>query len=186
MPPARIPDPYATLGVPRGARQTEIRAAYRRLAKRHHPDLHTDARATEEMRRVNQAWEVLSSPARRAAYDADTAGRTAQGVAGHWTAGARRSTTSPGATSATPPPWATYGSGSGYDGWTAASQRYGGGLYAEPRSEGSPNPLLFAGLILLLPVAVLSVAVLSGGLLPFPLFGILLLIAAGRLFGRDG
>jgi curved DNA-binding protein CbpA len=186
MPPARTPDPYATLGVPRGARQSEIRAAYRRLAKRHHPDLHTDARATEQMRRVNQAWEVLSNPSLRAAYDADNAAGSRQHVAGHWTTPPRRSTAAAGGTGAAAPPWATYGSGSGYEAWTPRSHRYGGRPYAEPRSDGSPSPLLFAGLVLLLPVAVLSVAILSGGLLPFPLFGILVLIAAGRLFGRDG
>jgi curved DNA-binding protein CbpA len=184
MPPARILDPYATLGVPRGARQSEIRAAYRRLAKRHHPDLHSETRGTAQMKRVNQAWEVLSSPSRRAAYDADTAARTAPGVSGHWTAPSRRS--SAGANGAAPPPrWAAYGSGSGHDAW-AGSPRYGGGVYTQARTDGSPNPLLLAGFILLIPVAVLSVAVLSAGLLPFPLFGILVLIISGRLFGRDG
>ena len=58
------------LGIPRRANERQVRQAYRRLAKRYHPDLHPDATASERMRRVNRAWEVLSSPAERAAYDA--------------------------------------------------------------------------------------------------------------------
>jgi len=61
-------DPYATLGVPRGASDRQVQQAYRRLARRYHPDLHPDAEATERMQRVNQAWEILSSSTRRASY----------------------------------------------------------------------------------------------------------------------
>lgn len=68
-----LPDYYATLGVSPTANRDEIRTAYRRLARRHHPDVNPpqedDAAATEFMRRLNAAYEVLNNPARRAAYD---------------------------------------------------------------------------------------------------------------------
>jgi hypothetical protein len=68
-----LPDYYAILGVPATASHDEIRAAYRRLAMRHHPDLHPpgkdDAVANEFMRQLNKAYEVLNTPRRRAAYD---------------------------------------------------------------------------------------------------------------------
>ena len=62
-------DPYTTLGVPRTASQAQVREAYRRKAKQFHPDLVSDAQATERMQRINQAWQALSSPAARARYD---------------------------------------------------------------------------------------------------------------------
>ncbi|HJP71196.1 MAG TPA: J domain-containing protein, partial [Candidatus Limnocylindria bacterium] len=56
----RMVDPYATLGVPRDATPLQVARAHRRLAKRHHPDLHEGAEAAsdaaERMRRINQAW----------------------------------------------------------------------------------------------------------------------------------
>lgn len=65
---------YDVLGVPRSAGTAEIRRAYLRLARRHHPDHHAgDPRAVREaedrMRRINAAWHVLSDPGRRALYD---------------------------------------------------------------------------------------------------------------------
>ena len=57
-------DPYEVLGVARGASEEEIKAAYRRLAKRYHPDLHPgDAVAAQKMNEVNQAYEQLKNPA---------------------------------------------------------------------------------------------------------------------------
>ena len=72
-------DPYAVLGVSREATTLQIARAHRRLAKRHHPDLNPGEDA-ERMRRINEAWQILSIPARRAAYDA-VRGRVATG---HW------------------------------------------------------------------------------------------------------
>jgi curved DNA-binding protein CbpA len=66
----RTLDPYAVLGVTRDATPLQVARAHRRLAKRHHPDLHEGASdAAERMRRINEAWWILSSPARRADYD---------------------------------------------------------------------------------------------------------------------
>ena len=61
-------DPYAVLGVPRGASREEIARAYRRLAKRFHPDADIAAPNTS-MVRINEAWGVLSDAARRARWD---------------------------------------------------------------------------------------------------------------------
>jgi molecular chaperone DnaJ len=52
------------------ATQAEIRAAYRALARRHHPDAR-GGRPSPEMAGINEAWTVLSDPGRRARYDAD-------------------------------------------------------------------------------------------------------------------
>ncbi len=68
---------YQVLGVPRGATSAEIRSAYLRLARAHHPDHHVaDARseqvaAERRMREINAAWQVLSDPERRRRYDAE-------------------------------------------------------------------------------------------------------------------
>jgi hypothetical protein len=62
-------DPYATLGVARGASALQVARAHRRLAKRFHPDLHPNEAGTERMRRINDAWRILSTPARREQWD---------------------------------------------------------------------------------------------------------------------
>lgn len=61
-------DHYAVLGVPPDASATEIRAAYRTLARRHHPDRSPTESAA--MAAVNEAYRVLGDPGRRAVYDA--------------------------------------------------------------------------------------------------------------------
>ncbi|HEX7168755.1 MAG TPA: DnaJ domain-containing protein [Acidimicrobiales bacterium] len=61
-------DHYEVLGVSRTASVDEMHDAYRRLARKLHPDLGTEP-DDEAMRLVNEAWDVLENPARRAAYD---------------------------------------------------------------------------------------------------------------------
>jgi curved DNA-binding protein CbpA len=62
-------DYYAVLGVPRDASASDIRRAYRRVARRHHPDLNQDPRGPERFAAAARAYEVLSDPAARACYD---------------------------------------------------------------------------------------------------------------------
>src|SRR5919204_4602667 len=66
----RESDPYAALGLAPGASAAEIRAAFRRLAREYHPDVNPDPAAPARFRAVVAAYELLSDPARRAAYDA--------------------------------------------------------------------------------------------------------------------
>jgi Ca-activated chloride channel family protein len=61
---------YVLLGIPRSATQDEIRRAYRKAAKRLHPDKNIRPGETELFMDVQQAYQVLSNPAQRAAYDA--------------------------------------------------------------------------------------------------------------------
>ncbi len=60
---------YERLGVSPTASAAEIRAAYRRLARQHHPDARGGQHSTE-MAAINEAWRVLSDPVRRVRYDA--------------------------------------------------------------------------------------------------------------------
>jgi len=66
-------DHYATLGMPPTATAAELRAAYRNLARRVHPDGFSDPaerrRAEGRMAAVNEAWRVLGDPGRRSGYD---------------------------------------------------------------------------------------------------------------------
>jgi curved DNA-binding protein len=64
-------DYYKVLGVPRTATAKEIKAAYRRLARKHHPDVNPgNAPAEARFKEVNEAHEVLSDPDKRKQYDA--------------------------------------------------------------------------------------------------------------------
>jgi hypothetical protein len=69
---------YEVLGVSLGATTDEVRAAYRRAARDHHPDAGGDA---ARMSDLNAAWRVLGDPVRRAAYDRELARRPADGPA---------------------------------------------------------------------------------------------------------
>ncbi len=61
---------YDTLGVKKDATEEEIKAAYKKLVKQYHPDLHPgDKLAAEKFKEINEANEVLSDPQKRAAYD---------------------------------------------------------------------------------------------------------------------
>ena len=71
--PVKFRDYYEVLGVPRTATAEEIKRAYRKLARRHHPDLQPPAqraKASERFQEINEAHEVLSDPEKRAKYDA--------------------------------------------------------------------------------------------------------------------
>jgi curved DNA-binding protein CbpA len=63
------PDPYKVLQVDPEAEEEVIAAAYRRLARKYHPDTATGAEAVGRMEAINAAWEILGDPKRRAAHD---------------------------------------------------------------------------------------------------------------------
>src|SRR5688572_13290197 len=64
-------DLYVVLGIPHGASEAEIKRAYRRLARRYHPDINPgDGVAEARFRQILHAYETLIDPTRRSRYDA--------------------------------------------------------------------------------------------------------------------
>jgi curved DNA-binding protein CbpA len=177
-------DPYAVLGIPRNASAQRAREAYRRLAKRYHPDLHPDAETTERMRRINRAWEIVSSPDRRARYDADHA-RAGSSSTGHWA----------GSTRWTAPPAPQHAAASAQ--WASASQARSAARAAWPDGtwgarrrvdrpvpeEWDEGPSWFGGVLAVLAVLVVIAATIVG-LLPAPLFAVVLLLAGRWIVSR--
>ena len=82
--PVEYKDYYKTLGVPKNATTEDIKKAYRKLARKYHPDVNRSAGAEKSFKEINEANEVLSDPEKRKRYD--TIGpdweRYAQGMGG--------------------------------------------------------------------------------------------------------
>jgi curved DNA-binding protein CbpA len=171
-------DPYAVLGIRRGASERQMRHACLKLANRYHPDLRPDATTNEQMQRVNQAWEILSSPVRRASYDAQARSRRSAGVS--YSSASRRtapmssaSTTWNGTWASAPPAARAYPS--------ARSRPYD-----VENGSGWQGALVTVAIALVAFVALFAGIVLLGGILPFPLAGIALLVLVRGIFGRFG
>lgn len=62
-------DYYKTLGVSKTATEGEIKTAYRKLARRYHPDVNKDPQAEDKFKEINEAYQVLSDPEKRKKYD---------------------------------------------------------------------------------------------------------------------
>lgn len=92
-------DLYAALGIARDASKEEVRSAYRKLAREHHPDVNPgDAKAEERFKDISSAYAVLSDEEKRALYDEFGMAGVQQGfdpeearAYQRWHAGARRS-----------------------------------------------------------------------------------------------
>ena len=62
-------DYYEVLGINKGVSAAEVKKAYKRLAKKHHPDVDKSAGANEKFKEINEAYQVLSDSKKKAAYD---------------------------------------------------------------------------------------------------------------------
>lgn len=74
-------DPYEILGVPRTASGPDIKAAYRKLAKKHHPDINPDRKDEARFKEISAAYNLLSNKEKKAAFDRgeiDMEGQTRQ------------------------------------------------------------------------------------------------------------
>src|SRR5262245_35007925 len=70
MPPVKLRDYYETLGVARDAKEDDIKKAYRKLARKYHPDLNPNNKQSEEkFKELQEAYEVLSDAEKRRKYD---------------------------------------------------------------------------------------------------------------------
>ncbi len=117
-------DAYKVLQVDSEAEDEVIQAAYRRLARKYHPDLAADAEAAARMAAINAAWELIGEPAARAVYDRARTVAAGGGLANGDEP--ERSQAQPAGT----------GGGAGPGATTAR----GGHAHGRPGSSGSPRP----------------------------------------------
>jgi len=160
MTEARL-DPYAILGVARDASPAQIQGAYRRLAKRYHPDLQGASTTTDRMQRINQAWAILSNPARRARHESDRS-RSATWRSDAWSRAPRSAMQ---AASASGPPQ------------TPEAERVG-------QLSGIRWPAVVAAVVAGIVVIWLVIGAALFGGLPLPLIGLVLFAVTRSVFGR--
>ncbi len=143
------PDAYKTLQVDPEADDEVIVAAYRRLARKYHPDTAQLDDAAERMAAINAAWDLIGTPAKRAAYDRDRAlraGATPANAAAASPGSTRptpdpRTAATPGSTTPTPPPRPEPETVS--RDWTSGRSTVGGGYDPSMRTsdgEGAAGP----------------------------------------------
>ena len=96
-------DPYKILQVDPEAEDEVIQAAYRRLARKYHPDLAETPEAAARMASINAAWELIGDPAARAAFDRKRAAQKARPAAGEPASGSAPGSTRPVRQHSAPP-----------------------------------------------------------------------------------
>ena len=107
--PVQYKDYYETLGVTRGASDTELKKAFRKLAREHHPDVAKNKKQAEEkFKEINEAYEVLSDSVKRTRYDE---------LGANWR---------PGAQFRPPPGWESFGKGGAAAGGEPDEFRFSG------------------------------------------------------------
>ena len=135
----RALDAYKVLQVDPEAEDEVIKAAYRRLARKYHPDLVQDAESAARMAAINAAWELIGRTAARAAYDRERASRPGSGGGEAFGAAVRGpGTVRPVAASRPPGPPPESASRD----WTSGRSTVGGGFDASMRA---PDGLGAAG-----------------------------------------
>ena len=113
-------DYYQVLGVAKGATQDEVRKAFRKLARQHHPDVAKDKRTAEtKFKEINEAYEVLGDAQKRREYDE---------LGANWGKRAQQS----------PPPW---NNGFGSQGGSAAMNEEGFSDFFEAFFGGARQPM---------------------------------------------
>src|SRR5258706_6486584 len=124
--PVKFRDYYEILGVGRSAKEEELKKAYRKLARKYHPDLNPNNKQSEEkFKEIQEAYEVLSDAEKRRKYDQ---------LGANWKNGA----------DFTPPPG--WGGGGGYQGTINMEDLFGRGGQGQHRSPFSDFfEALFAG-----------------------------------------
>lgn len=147
-------DLYKTLQVDPEADPEVIQAAYRRLARKFHPDVAPGAEAAARMIAINEAWAVLRDPALRAAHDRDRTRRAAEARAGSGRApGARASGAAPSERRAAGAAGAPRGEAVSRD-WTSGRSTVGSGYdpstmrSAEGHGAAGPPPGRPSGTVL--------------------------------------
>jgi curved DNA-binding protein CbpA len=123
-------NPYKVLQVDSEAEDEVIQAAYRRLARKYHPDLATSPDAQDRMAALNAAWELIGAPAQRAAYDRERAAASDRQAPPPPSTPAATAPSGPGKTGVPPRPAASPARPpeSVSPDWTAGRSSYGGGF----------------------------------------------------------
>jgi curved DNA-binding protein CbpA len=143
--PPTEPDPYKTLQVDPEAEDEVITAAYRRLARKYHPDVAPGAEAAARMAAINAAFDRIGEPARRAAYDRDRAVREAMARRASESQGSGAASQDPAGSPPAAPGPAARGAGTTAGGagrepetvsrdWTSGRSSAGGGYDASMRT----------------------------------------------------